>query len=656
MKIKPIAKLLAGILVVGLLPAASTPAASLTLNFTGSGGTIVDSNGVGTGFTTRMSGTGADITGNDTNLLLNTGAGVLTMHTSPGADFNGQVAMSGASVPGIMLSTLGFTGANDFTATAIFTNIPPDLIPLGNTNIDLVLQPDQLCLVIGTDSANGIRSGFINFDRVGANTNLNRDNEGFGVLMSGGTDTYPIFFGTDVGTGMTVQISRVGGTWSVLVNGIDRMPNTAINGTGTREPPTFLDSATDLFVGVIAMDVGNDSPWWADLKSFSVVVSGNSPPSITNQPQKQIVDEGNPATFSVTASDSTKSPVSYQWYLNGTLLSGQTNTTLTLNPAVADAGGVTVVLTNSLGSITSSVAPLYVVIPKGTFSPNFSAAGGGLLDTNGVGTGFPTRLSGTGANYTGNDANLFLDTTNGLLDITSTTGDYNGGANEPTNESPGVALSSLGFTGKQDLNAYVIFPTLPATVSFDQAGVFVGIDTNNITRAGWIDFTAFSSPRGKERYSENIQNVGGLPANGGGQYFGFGFDPSILPCTVLVTRTSGVWHNYIDGVQWDVVTQPTALNSANNLTAGIFVYDTGGGAYTQAVSTFKARVFDPPTLKVAAAGGNLTFTWNVAGAGLQSNNNLLNPAGWTPVGGTIGTNTYVIPIPTTGNNFYKIGM
>jgi hypothetical protein len=651
MKIKLIKKLLAGVMVVGLLPAASTQAASLTLNFNSSGGTILDTNGVGTGFTARLSGTGADITGNDTNLLLNTGASLLTMHTSPGADFNGQAAMGGASVPGIMLSTLGFGGANDFTATAIFTNIPPDLIPLGNTNIDLVLQPDQLCLVIGTDSANGIRAGFINFDRVGANTNLNRDNEGFGVLMSGGSDAFPIFFGTDVGTGMTVKISRIGGVWSVLVNGIDRMPNSAIDGTGTREPPTFLDSATDLFVGVVAMDVFNDSPWWADLKSFSVVVSGNSPPGITNQPQKQIVDEGNPATFSVTVSDSTKAPISFQWCSNSIPIAGQTNSTLAIQSAT-DPAGYTVVITNSLGSITSSVAPLYIIRPKGTFALDFSSSGGGILDTNGVGTGFPIRMSGTATSLPASDTNLLLDTVNGVLNITTTSSDYNGGNALDVNENLGVELSTLGFAGaQQDLNVTALFPQpFPATASFDQFGIIAGPSSLQHTRVGCITFA------GKERYSENVNTNGaGVPVNGGGQYFGFAFN-STIPMKVFMSRTAGVWHHYVDDVRWDVLTQPTAMSGATNMFAGVFAEDIVNGVHkTVAVDSFMARVFDQPTLKVTAGGGNLTFTWNVAGAGLQSNTDLNNPAGWVNEGGAT-TSPYVIPIPTSGTKFYRIGL
>src|SRR6185436_10714928 len=143
---------------------------------------------------------------------------------------------------------------------------------------------------------------------------------------------------------------------------------------------------------------------------------------------------------------------------------------------------------------------------------------------------------------------------------------------------------------------------------------------------------------------------GGAPVNGGGQYFGFGFDPNI-PMSVLITRQSGVWHYFVDGVNWDVLTQPTFLNTMPDLFAGVHAQDVGNGVHkTISVDQFIARVFDPPSVKATPGGGNLTVTWNVAGATLQSNTNLLNPAGWTTV---TTTSPYVIPQPKTGTLFYR---
>jgi purine nucleoside phosphorylase len=95
----------------------------------------------------------------------------------------------------------------------------------------------------------------------------------------------------------------------------------------------------------------------------------DAPPSITAQSPSQAVTLGQNASFSVVASG--MAPLSYQWSLNGTALSGATSSALTLaNVQTTDAGNYTVVVTNSLGSVTSALATLTVnVTPEITTQP-----------------------------------------------------------------------------------------------------------------------------------------------------------------------------------------------------------------------------------------------------------------------------------------------
>jgi hypothetical protein len=68
---------------------------------------------------------------------------------------------------------------------------------------------------------------------------------------------------------------------------------------------------------------------------------------------------GNNASLSVTATGGT---LNYQWLHNGTAVSGVQTNALNFVPAAAgDAGNYAVIVTNFLGSITSSVAALNVV-------------------------------------------------------------------------------------------------------------------------------------------------------------------------------------------------------------------------------------------------------------------------------------------------------
>jgi hypothetical protein len=97
-----------------------------------------------------------------------------------------------------------------------------------------------------------------------------------------------------------------------------------------------------------------------------VLLSIITKPVITLQPQSVTVTNGNPATFTAAASGA--GLLSYQWYFQtNTLLAGATNTTLILTNAGAGlAGAYLMIVSNSYGQATSSVAILTVV---GTTNP-----------------------------------------------------------------------------------------------------------------------------------------------------------------------------------------------------------------------------------------------------------------------------------------------
>jgi hypothetical protein len=89
-------------------------------------------------------------------------------------------------------------------------------------------------------------------------------------------------------------------------------------------------------------------------QTVTAVSSGNIPAIIT-QPASQMTNAGASVTLSVVASGAT----SYQWQLNGSSISGATNSTLTLaNIGTPQAGSYTVVVTDTYGSKTSSPATL----------------------------------------------------------------------------------------------------------------------------------------------------------------------------------------------------------------------------------------------------------------------------------------------------------
>jgi hypothetical protein len=86
--------------------------------------------------------------------------------------------------------------------------------------------------------------------------------------------------------------------------------------------------------------------------------------SITTQPADQAVTQGQTATFAVAASGT--APLTYQWRKNAANLSGATAASYTTPAAsTADSGAkFDVVVSNSVGSVTSSAATLTVKAPS----------------------------------------------------------------------------------------------------------------------------------------------------------------------------------------------------------------------------------------------------------------------------------------------------
>jgi hypothetical protein len=188
-----------------------------------------------------------------------------------------------------------------------------------------------------------------------------------------------------------------------------------------------------------------------------------------------------------------------------------------------------------------------------------STASAGLRDVNGQFTGLTTRLPGTGAELPDADPNLRLDTAAGVLALSTTRADFFGRAGLPANSSPGVTLQNLGFTGSEDFAVTATFRPLSGLQFIDQVGLYVGASSDALTRAGTIVFGA------PERYSAHSQDG----TDHSGRFFGFGFNGSD-GMTVTITRESGAWRYFVDGVEWNPLSPTTFLDSRADLVAGVF--------------------------------------------------------------------------------------
>ena len=105
---------------------------------------------------------------------------------------------------------------------------------------------------------------------------------------------------------------------------------------------------------------------------------GGVAPRIIKQPLSRVADVDTPVSFAITATGDT--PLAYQWRFNGGAMAGATTNAYLLSAAQwTNAGDYSVVIMNSAGAITSSVASL-TVYPTQTvaFSDNFDADSSGM--------------------------------------------------------------------------------------------------------------------------------------------------------------------------------------------------------------------------------------------------------------------------------------
>lgn len=201
---------------------------------------------------------------------------------------------------------------------------------------------------------------------------------------------------------------------------------------GPNAPVLRIASVQAGDAGTYHLTATND---FGTVASSTVTLTTNVSIVITTPPQPQTATVGGSATFSVAATG-VPAP-SYQWRLNGVAIPGATSSSVTLtNLRLADAGPVTVVLSNGVGSSVTSnpvqltvqpVAPVitsplsafavanvpfsYQIVTNqtpATFAATGLPAGLAVNTTTGVIAGVPTQVGTasvqlTASNTTGSD-------------------------------------------------------------------------------------------------------------------------------------------------------------------------------------------------------------------------------------------------------------
>jgi hypothetical protein len=204
--------------------------------------------------------------------------------------------------------------------------------------------------------------------------------------------------------------------------------------------------------------------------AFPTILAG--PTSIATRP-------GSNVTFSVAAVGNT--PLSYRWRFNGVPLDGRINASLMLtNVQAPAAGGYSVVVSNALGVVTSSVATLTILFP-----PAITQQPRSLITLEGQNAVFTIAASGTppiGFRWRRNN----LTFTNGLIASTPTNSTLTVTNLSPTDSGIffNVAVTNLAGQAPLSSNAF-----LTVLADFDRDGMADaweathGFNTNSVDDA-----------------------------------------------------------------------------------------------------------------------------------------------------------------------------
>ena len=225
-------------------------------------------------------------------------------------------------------------------------------------------------------------------------------------------------------------------------------------------PATVVSDNGSSFTVTITSATGN-------VTSNAATLTVNAPPSITTQPASATVIAGQTVTFSVAAAGT--APLTYQWKMNGTAISGATSASYTSPATTTGNSGeqFTVTVTNGSGNITSNAATLTVNAATLILNPNlttlnFSSVNIGsnsvlpVIFTNGGNSNVTiSNVSVTGAGYSASGISSGQILTPGqtaTLNVTfapSATGLIPGSVTVTSNATNSPANITLSGTGVQ---------------------------------------------------------------------------------------------------------------------------------------------------------------------------------------------------------------
>ncbi len=306
-------------------------------------------------------------------------------------------------------------------------------------------------------------------------------------------------------------------------------------------------------------------------------------PRIVRQPVSQTVPVGETAQFSVEATG--LAPLFYQWRFNGANLDGETATNLTIvNLQPEQAGHYDVVVSNSLGQVSSAIARLIASQPIGilSLSPSQTAPGGATVTLSVTATGSPPPLFQWRLNGVNIPGAVFS-----ALTLPNLRPQDGGSYTVVVDNGSGAVISDV-------IELEVDSPTLPLVDNFADR-----VTTSSFAGVGMGTNTLATKENGEPNHANQT----------GGRSVWFSWQAPADGVAVFRTRGSGF--DTVLAVYTNLTVDGTNLVAADDdqggfLTSMVSFNAVSGMEYQIAIDGF------------AGASGNIVLTWN-----LQPGTNLI---------------------------------